>query len=34
MLGKYEDTFSLISLTDPAGPTRIAMNIDNDYAVR
>lgn len=34
MLGKYEDTFSLMPLTDPAGPTRIAMNVNNGYVER
>jgi ESX secretion system protein EccE len=34
MLGKYEDILSLMPLTDSAGPTRIAMNVDNGYAER
>ena len=34
MLGKFGDGLLLMPLSDPAGPTRIAMRADNDLAVR
>nr|VTP02291.1 ESX-1 secretion system protein EccE1 [Mycobacterium riyadhense] len=34
LLGKFKDAMFLMPLSDPAAPTRIALRVDNDKAVR